>query len=407
MVDVGEAPPPADVGVRPAVLGAPRYALEASRSRLRMLVVLIALLGYGGYAAGTIASEGAASFAHVGSGISQTDGASPELNARFHAVAGLGYDGQFAYAIALDPSRARGYMDLPAYRYSHIAYPLLARSVAFGQPRWVAGALILVNLVAVVGGAAIVATLLGRRGVNPLFALLYVGFPGLMLSFADDLCEPVAFAFVGLGLLLLDDWRSPNRVMLAGASFALAGLTRETTLLIPVILALTHALARSRPGGVRRAAALVALTTVPYMAWRLFLLAWLGGTGATPMTTVDALPFGGLRGSIDLWPFLAVAVPTGLLLAATLPTLAASWRQGTTVALTASLVALGLYLPAETYYEYRGAGRLQIGTVMLALLAISSLRGNRWTSLLARTGASFAYLPLLPLLAAAMHKLGG
>src|SRR5690348_4540658 len=35
----------------------------------------------------------------------------------------LGYDGQFVYFIALDPIRARYYMDFPAYRYTRILYP--------------------------------------------------------------------------------------------------------------------------------------------------------------------------------------------------------------------------------------------------------------------------------------------
>ncbi len=38
-----------------------------------------------------------------------------------------GYDGQFAYQIALDPLEAAPYLDVPAYRYQRILYPLLGR----------------------------------------------------------------------------------------------------------------------------------------------------------------------------------------------------------------------------------------------------------------------------------------
>src|SRR5580765_5904599 len=43
-----------------------------------------------------------------------------------------GYDGQFAYWLAIDPSpaAAANHFDTPAYRYQRILYPLLARALA-------------------------------------------------------------------------------------------------------------------------------------------------------------------------------------------------------------------------------------------------------------------------------------
>ena len=35
-----------------------------------------------------------------------------------------GYDGQFTYAIALDPANAAPHLDAPAYRYQRILHPL-------------------------------------------------------------------------------------------------------------------------------------------------------------------------------------------------------------------------------------------------------------------------------------------
>ena len=44
-----------------------------------------------------------------------------------------GYDGQFVYYIARDPSTATQYIDVPAYRFQRILLPMLARFLAFGQ----------------------------------------------------------------------------------------------------------------------------------------------------------------------------------------------------------------------------------------------------------------------------------
>src|SRR5437588_2229708 len=53
------------------------------------------------------------------------------------AARGLGFDGQFSYYIALDPSKAHHYIngnDDAAYRYQRILYPILARFIVLEQP---------------------------------------------------------------------------------------------------------------------------------------------------------------------------------------------------------------------------------------------------------------------------------
>src|SRR5262245_62119812 len=44
-----------------------------------------------------------------------------------------GYDGQFVYYIARDPSGAAQYLDVPAYRFQRILLPVIGRILAFGQ----------------------------------------------------------------------------------------------------------------------------------------------------------------------------------------------------------------------------------------------------------------------------------
>ena len=63
-----------------------------------------------------------------------------------------GYDGQFVYQIAANPAGAAPFIDVPAYRYQRVLYPLLARFLAFGQPAIVPWALIVINVVAIGAG---------------------------------------------------------------------------------------------------------------------------------------------------------------------------------------------------------------------------------------------------------------
>src|SRR5512143_1776273 len=57
-----------------------------------------------------------------------------------------GYDGQFAFQIALDPLDGWTKTDVPAYRYQRILYPLAARILALGNADLVPWTLIVVNI---------------------------------------------------------------------------------------------------------------------------------------------------------------------------------------------------------------------------------------------------------------------
>jgi len=81
------------------------------------------------------------SLAQIGTRFSQGDPAGSE-----------GYDGQFAYFIAVDPLGAAPLIDVPAYRYQRIVYPLLARLLALGRREWIPWMLPLVNLIALAAG---------------------------------------------------------------------------------------------------------------------------------------------------------------------------------------------------------------------------------------------------------------
>src|SRR5262245_11107745 len=71
-----------------------------------------------------------------------------------------GYDGQFVYYIARDPSTAAQYIDVPAYRFQRILLPALGRVLAFGQEPLIPWALLVVNLIALGVGTALLERLL-------------------------------------------------------------------------------------------------------------------------------------------------------------------------------------------------------------------------------------------------------
>ncbi len=123
------------------------------------------------------------------------------IDPRYHYYPnGTGYDGQYNYYIALDPINAHYYMDWPAYRYTRILYPLLARLLAFGQPALVPYTLLALNWLAIGGGTLVVAAWLKRRGLSPWLALVYAFYPGLFIAYQHDLSEPLAYGLVALGV---------------------------------------------------------------------------------------------------------------------------------------------------------------------------------------------------------------
>jgi len=145
-----------------------------------------------------------------------------------------GYDGQFSYWLALDPrpAAADGHFDVPAYRYQRILYPLLARALAAGQAGLIPWTLILVNLLAQVGGTLAVEAWLTAHGVSPWYALTYGLWVGLVAGVRLDLSEPVSYALVAVALVALDR----KRPWLSVVCVALAMLAKETAVVFWVAL---------------------------------------------------------------------------------------------------------------------------------------------------------------------------
>jgi hypothetical protein len=325
-----------------------------------------------------------------------------KLDPHYHYLPGsTGYDGQFAYFIALDPVHARDYLDTqspgsagPDYRYTRILYPMLARALALGQPDAIPYTLIVINWLAVAFGTLAVAAWLRRKRISPWFSLVYGLYPGIFVALQRDLNEALAYALVALAIYLYD-LRSERAVLAAAFSFALASLTRETTLVFPLVYAIAAWSTQKRSQWSRTTHAdrdrtwleFVALSFGPFILWKVFLLYWLGSIGRTGGVYPQPVPFGGL---LSYWPWgsdgveQAVAVVLPAMVCLCLCIWAIKQRRFRTElwALLLNVLLFVVFLNAKSYAEYFASGRVAAGVVLAALFCLPLFdtlsRRSRW-----------------------------
>jgi hypothetical protein len=211
----------------------------------------------------------------------------------------VGHDGQLYYMIARDPLGRAGTIEAitsfdpngPRYRYRRILFPLVA-----GGWGWFSGQATLFCMIASLvlshGLAAVaIADICGRLrlfGVTVLLALLNAGaLISLLLLTADVMA--LAFAATGITLLLR------SRTGLSTVAFALAALTKEVYILVPLAAAgwLWHQHQRRR--GIRMAM----LAAAPLSAWSLAVTAFVPAAQSTVNNL--GVPFVGLYGAFSVW----------------------------------------------------------------------------------------------------------
>lgn len=287
-----------------------------------------------------------------------------------------GYDGQFFFYIALDPVGAAPYLDAPAYRYGRIGYPLVARAVAMGRRERVRGALVVVNALAMAAATLFLGLIYVRLGLSAWWSILVATYPGLMLvAFARDTAEPLAYALAigGVWILIRAKLFADRTAIAAGALFAAAALTRETTLLFALPAALALATAR------RPAVILAAVSLLPYVAWKSFLAIHFGDLGSGGIVT-SLIPLDGILSvrpwNQDQWlVVLTVMIPVVVWVA--LAVRVALARR----ALPASLIVLAncvlmLFVDPSVFDGYASAGRVATGATVASLVAYPSFRGT-------------------------------
>jgi hypothetical protein len=171
-------------------------------------------------------------------------------------VHGYGHDGQQFYVVArsvTDLQRIDGNVDRPRYRARRILFPLLASAFPAGAPTvWAMFAISLLS----VGMAAVAAGRLARRVGGPVWLGLAVALtPALLIGVRASLGDALAFSLALWGVVL---WR--RHLGWAVLLFALAALTRETTLVVPAACFLL---------GTRRQRVALVIPFAVYGAWSL------------------------------------------------------------------------------------------------------------------------------------------
>ncbi len=185
-----------------------------------------------------------------------------------HLVPGWGHDGQANYVLSRtlpDLANAEGHLDSVTYRARRIVYPALTAPLPDGMP--VVYAFWAINLAAIGAAAAAVARLAEKHGAGWLAGAAVGLSPAFLTSMIVHLGDALGLAFAIGGLVA---WRRPDATRTAIVLFALAALTRETTLLIPAAAFLCE-------GGRRRWA--LVIPPAALLAWMAVLQIWIGDPG--------------------------------------------------------------------------------------------------------------------------------
>ncbi len=379
-VDLAEPAPQAAPGQWSRVLRSPRA------------VAALVFIFYGGYLALFLLSgHQPLDFIHLGLHYVERSNTSSliKVDPNYSGYVPVGYDGQFYYFIALDPAHAAPYTDAPAYRYTRILYPMAARLLALGMPAVIPLTLILVNLLALTGGTLALAAWLRRKGVSPWFALAFSFYPGLLIAFQNDLTEPLAYALVALAVYLFD-FGGRYRLLWAGICFALATLSRETTVVFPIIYGLAVLWGKRDAGDWRErfaanwrgAALLLVVGVAPLLLWKGYLYLWLGQVGV-PSVDIGAKEGGQLvgipfQGIYDLqpwgWPafsaILAIAAPGVVAACVGIWALKQGVRHVAIWAMLANVLLFVILLGPASYSNFAASEPVSTGAVLAALFCL-------------------------------------
>jgi hypothetical protein len=281
----------------------------------------------------------------------------------------IGYDGQFAYQIALNPLEAVPYLDIPAYRYQRILYPMMARIVGLGQPPLIPWALIGVNILALTVGTRVISILLAEKNLSRWYAVTLGVFAGQLVSLRLNLNEPLSITFALLGIHAFED----ERPRLGAVYLSLSMLSKETAIAFVGGYLLYFSL-KSRW---RTFVETALISLGPFAVWQVVL--WYafgqiglrsGGEGATSFSLI---PFGGMFafGLQDAGTSLAIFLILGPL--ALLPSLALTvvltraflrWDFSPVAIILALHVIIMATLPFSTYVDLPGMLRLTSGLVV-------------------------------------------
>lgn len=298
-----------------------------------------------------------------------------------------GYDGQFNYYIARDPSTAAQYLDVPAYRFQRILFPIMGRVLTLGQESLIPWTFLIINLIALAWGTFLLESLLKAYGVSRWYALSYGLTLGVFGSVRLSLSEPLAYGLV-IGAIYLanrEGW------LLSAVLLALAALAKETTLFFAAGFVLYLLYKREWV----KAVYVGLIAVIPFAIWQLVLRANFGsfgvGSGGALATSFEVIPFMGIvRIITDSAPearagllliFSVILIPFVLVPMAW--ALRRSWRDIRANKISfytcLILVTAGVmpFVPFSTYREPIGILRFIVGLQIAVIVYAAQARNQR------------------------------
>lgn len=185
-----------------------------------------------------------------------------------------GYDGQFYYRLALNPFTTKVEefgitLDNPAYRHQRIIYPLISWIISLGNKNFVPTILLLVNFIAILLIGFIGGYFAQSLKLHSFWGLVFIIHPGFPYTLSRDLTEILQACFLLSAIFLI----KRNNFLISAIFLTLAILTKETALIIVVVLLLTF---KSR---------YFIIPIIVYLIWQIVLfLIW----GQTPVLLTNA-----------------------------------------------------------------------------------------------------------------------
>jgi hypothetical protein len=208
-----------------------------------------------------------------------------------------------------------------------------------------------------------------------------------LVTLQRDTSEIMAGSLVIIAIYLYD--HGPRwRLVLSATFFSLAALTRETALVfagvwaVGVLLSGDGALAARIAANWRKSLVFMAIAVGPLLAWKFFLLVWLGSLGLAGV--LSPIPFGGvhylIRHEVEMEQLRTVVVPAFVCLAAAIFALIAGVRKVEIWALLANSLLYMAFLSPAAFEDLSSSGRVTVPIALAAVLAVPSLsqRTRAW-----------------------------
>ncbi|HUP15461.1 MAG TPA: hypothetical protein VM848_05355 [Acidimicrobiia bacterium] len=226
-----------------------------------------------------------------------------------HPRAGLGHDGKFFFAQAIDPwlsdrATLEAVIDLPIYRAQRMFYPMLAGVFGLAPPGVVVWMLVLVNVAAFGFGTWVTALVARGMGASSMWGL---AFPVNLGVWSELLVSGAGVVALAASLAAV---AALQRGSLVGgmAALSLSALSREVMLLCAFGIAVWM----WRKNAKRAAVYLLTTPVAVTIGWALYVRSRLGWTAGTDQVSVIGWPFQGLAGAIDSWLGSPIDLAVGL-----------------------------------------------------------------------------------------------